>query len=80
MHSSLELGMFFRRISYFFIIWRKDHFRFHVYANHRVRAVTACHALRSSAGLQGKLISAAAPIRVNTVLSGIAMLLSSALK
>ena len=33
-HSSLELNMFFRRISYFFIIWRYDHFPFHVYANY----------------------------------------------
>ena len=29
-----------------------DHFSFNVYAS-RVRAVTACHALRSRAGLQG---------------------------
>ena len=50
MHSSLELGMFFRR-SYFFIIWRQDHFPFNVYAN-RVRAVTACLALLSRDGLQ----------------------------
>ena len=47
------LGMFFRRISYFFIIWRSDHFPFNVYANHRVRAATACHSLRSRAGHQG---------------------------
>ena len=51
--SSLELVMFFRRISYFLIIGRWDHFPFNVYANYRVSAVTACHALRSSAGLQG---------------------------
>ena len=30
-----------------------DHFLFNVYANYRVRAVTACHALRSRTGLQG---------------------------
>ena len=52
-HSSFELGMFIRRISYFFIIWRWDHFPYNVYANCRVRAVTASHALRSRAGLQG---------------------------
>ena len=46
-----ELGMFFRG-SYFFIIWRQDHFPLNVYAN-LVHALTACHALRSSAGLQG---------------------------
>ena len=51
--SSLELVMFFRRISYFLIIGRWDHFPFNVYANYRVSAVTACHALRLSAGLQG---------------------------
>ena len=50
-HSSLELGMFFGR-SYFFIIWRYDHFHFNVYTN-RVRAITACHMLWSHAGLQG---------------------------
>ena len=44
LHSSLELGMFFRRS--YFIIWRQDHFN--VYAN-RVRAVTACQVLRSRA-------------------------------
>ena len=32
---------------------RKILFPFNVYANYRVRAVTACHALRSCAGLQG---------------------------
>ena len=43
-----SVGHVFRR-SYFFIIWRSDHFPFNVYAN-RVRAVTACHALGSRAG------------------------------
>ena len=46
MVGCLELGMCFRRISYFFIIWRKDHFPFNVYANYRVRAVTACHCMQ----------------------------------
>ena len=45
--------MFLRRISYFFIIWREDHFPFNVSANYLLRAVTTCHALRSRAGLQG---------------------------
>ena len=53
-HSSLELGMFFER-SYFFIIWRWDHFHFNVYAN-RVHAVTACHMLWSHARLQIKFL------------------------
>ena len=53
-HSSLELGMFFGR-SYFFIIWRWDHFHFNVYAN-RVHAVTACHMLWSHARLQIKFL------------------------
>ena len=48
-HSSLELGMFLRR-SYFFIIWRYDLFNV---SGNRVRAVTACHPLRSRAGFQG---------------------------
>ena len=51
-HSSLELGMFIRRIIYF-IIWRWDHFPYNVYANYRVHAVTACQALRSCTGLHG---------------------------
>ena len=46
-----ELGMSFRG-SYFFIIWRQDHFPLNVYAN-LVHAVIACHALRSRSGLQG---------------------------
>ena len=49
MHCSLELGMSLRR-SYFFIIWRYDLFNV---SGNRVRAVTACHPLRSRAGLQG---------------------------
>ena len=54
MPSSLELGMFFRRISYFFlIILAIRPFPFYVYANYRVRAVTGCHALWSRAELQG---------------------------
>ena len=40
------------RGSYFFIIWRQDHFPLNVYAN-LVHAVIACHALRSRSGLQG---------------------------
>ena len=52
-HSNLELGMFFRRISYFFITWRWDCFPFSVYANYRVHAVTTCDVLWSCAGLQG---------------------------
>ena len=54
-HSSLEFCIYalYTRISFFFIVWQKDHFPFNVHANYRVRAVTACHALWSSAGLQG---------------------------
>ena len=52
-HSSLELGTFFRWISFFFIIWQWDHFPYNIYANYHVRAVTACHALQSRVGLQG---------------------------
>ena len=37
-YSSLESGIFIRRISYF-IIWRWDHFPSNVYANYRVRTI-----------------------------------------
>ena len=59
MHSSLELDMFFRRISYFFIIGDKTitfltgALLFNVYVNYCVRAVTACNALWARDGLQG---------------------------
>ena len=54
MHSSLELGnVYLEELATFSSFGDKTIFPFNVYANYRVSAVTACHALRSCAWLQG---------------------------
>ena len=60
-HFGLKQGMFCARLVLNWVCYLGelatsssfDHFPLNVYANYRVRAITACHASWSRAGLQG---------------------------